>query len=204
MNIIDLTLILCMAFFLIKGFIRGIILEVFTGIGMVAAYVLALREADRVAAFYARFAELPGFIYTALGFLSIFFAVIIIFRVAAVILHKIIKKTPVATLDRGGGLVIGLLKGLLASSLIAHLVLMIPAESGDFERERDQSILVKPSKAVAPFLFNVVKHAIPRTKTFSDELEESVNRVMQQAQNKVNEKVQDTLENQLNDTIPSQ
>jgi len=197
MNLFDIVLILIVVFFVIKGLIRGIILEVFTLVGMVVAYVLALRQVEWAAAFIAKLMEMPPFAATALGFLSIFIGVIVAFRIIAVVLHKLVKKTPVNTLNRGGGVFIGMLKGVLMASLTAHLIMMIPVEKGDFAEEREASWLLKPSKSVAPFLFNIIKKAVPKTKTFSDELQEGVNNAVKQGQTKMIEKTQE----QINDTI---
>lgn len=200
MNLFDITLILVLAFFVIKGLIRGIILEVFTLAGMIVAYVVALRQVEWAAAFFARLTEMPAFVATSLGFSAIFIAVIIAFRIVAVILHKIVKKTPVNALNRSGGVFIGLLKGLLIASLVAHLIALVPLEEGEFAKERKSSWLLKPSQAVAPFLFNVLKKAVPKTKSFSDELQEGVNNAMKEAKTNIIEDVQEQIKDQFNGT----
>ncbi|MBN2104474.1 CvpA family protein [bacterium] len=201
MNLIDIILLLILIFFVVKGLIRGIILEVLTLAGMVVAYVLALRQVEWAAAFFAKLIEMPPFVATTLGFLSIFIVVIVAFRIIAVILHKIVKKTPVNTLNRGGGVFVGLLKGLLMASLVAHLIAMIPIENGEFEEERKTSRFLNPSKSVAPFLFNLIKKTIPKTKTFSDELQEGVNNAVKQAETGLIEETKKKLDNQLKDTL---
>jgi len=201
MNLFDITLLLILAFFVVKGLIRGIILELFSLVGMIVAYVLALRQVEWAAAVFAGLTEMPAFVATALGFTAIFITVIIVFRIIAVVLHKIVKSTPIDALNRSGGAVFGVLKGLLVASLVAHLIVLVPVEEGDFAEQRNTSWFLEPSKAVAPFLFNMLKHLVPQTKSFSDELQEGVNQAMKQTRTKVMEEVQDQIEEKINETL---
>lgn len=198
MNWFDIILLGILAFFIIKGLIRGIILETFTLIGFFAAYVIAIRELEWATAFFARLIDVPPFVATTLGFLIIFFIVVVIFRVTAVLLHKIFKRTPVAALDRGGGVFVGLLKGLLAMSLTACLMDIIPRETGSFMKTRDKSWFIRPAKTVAPFVFNLIKDAVPHTKPFADEFQEAMSKAINQAKQNLIDQATESIEEQLN------
>ncbi len=201
MNPVDITLVLILVFFLIKGFIRGIILEVFTLAGIIVAYITALRQTEWAAAMFARLTEMPPFVAASLGFLAIFTAVIISFRLIAVMLHKIVKKTPVNALNRGGGLFVGMLKGILAASLVAHLVAVIPAGHHRLAQEREHSRLIEPAKIVAPFLFNLVKNIIPETKPFADELQEGLSKAVDETGKRLIDQTKESVDRKLRDGI---
>lgn len=201
MNLFDIVLIVILSFFVVKGLVRGIILEVLTLAGMIAAYILALRQVEWAAALFAKMIEMPPFLAAALGFSSIFIAVIIAFRILAVMLHKMIKKTPVNALNRGGGVIFGGLKGLLIASLAAHLVALVPIEQGGFAEERKNSWLLEPAKSAAPFIFNLVKTAVPQTKPFSDELQEGVQNAVKQTKTRVIEDARKKIQEKMNNTM---
>lgn len=186
---------------MVKGFIRGIILELLTLAGMVAAYIIALRQVGWAAAMIAQLIDVPPVAATVLGFLSLFIGVIVIFRMTAVLLHKIVKRTPVNTLNRGGGVFIGCLKGVLIASLVAHLIAIIPVTDGPFAMKRNTSVLLSPLKKVAPLIFNFVKRAIPETREFSEELQEGLNEALKEAQFKAMQKTTDSLEEQIKKTL---
>lgn len=204
MNWFDIILLSILAFFIIKGLIRGIILETFTLIGFFAAYVIAIREMEWAAAFFARLIDMPAFVATTLGFLIIFIVVVVLFRVTAFLLHKIFKRTPVAALDRGGGVFVGLIKGLLAASMVAYLMDIIPPETGEIMKTREKSWLIKPAKTVAPFLFDLIKDALPHTKRFSDEYQEAMTKAMNEAKQNLVDKAQKSIEEQINGQMNEQ
>lgn len=197
MNWIDILLTAILIFFMVKGFIRGIILEVFTLAGMVAAYIIALRQVGWAAAMIAQLIDVPPVVATVLGFLSLFIGVIVVFRIAAILLHKIVKRTPVNALNRGGGVFIGCLKGVLIASLAAHLIAIIPITTGPFTMKRNTSVLLSPIKKVAPLIFNSVKRAVPETREFSEELQEGLNEALKKAQLKAMQKTTDSLDQQI-------
>ena len=201
MNWIDILLIIILIFFMVKGLIRGIILEVLTLAGMVVAYLIALRQVEWAAAIIAQFIDIPPVVATALGFLLLFIGVIVVFRFVAIILHKIIKRTPVNALNRGGGVFIGSLKGVLIASLVANLIAIIPITNKAFTMKRGHSILLCPIKTVAPLLFNSVKRAIPETREFSEEIQEGLDKALKEVQNKAMKKTSDSIEQQINKAL---
>jgi membrane protein required for colicin V production len=201
MNWIDILLTTILIFFMVKGLIRGIVLEVLTLAGMVVAYLVALRQVGWAAAIIAQFIDIPPVAATALGFLLLFIGVIVVFRIVAILLHKIIRHTPVNTLNRGGGVFIGSLKGVLVASLIANLIAILPITDDAFTLKRDHSILLGPIKTVAPLLFNSVKRAIPQTREFSEELQEGLNEALKEIQNKAMKETSDSLEQQINKAL---
>lgn len=171
MNIIDICIVVILAFFGIKGLIRGIILEVFTLVGLLIGYIVALREMSSVTGFVIRYIHIHELFLNVLSFIVIFLAIIFIFRWLAGLLRKFAKWTLITWVDRLGGIAFGVFKGSLVASLVILLVSLLPLPES-VEEVQNQSVLFKPVRAVAPAVFNLFEKMFPETKDFYDEVRE--------------------------------
>ena len=171
MNSIDVTILIILGFFCIKGFFRGFIMEIFTLVGLVLAYVIAIRQMNSLASLINNIVRLPALVATTLSFFLIFILVVLFCRWIAGALRKITRWTLLGWIDRGGGILFGLFKGALVVSLLALLVSLIPTSQG-METEEENSLLFRPARSVAPAVFNFIKHTFPQTKNFYDEVKE--------------------------------
>lgn len=172
MNSIDVTILIILLFFAAKGFFRGFIMEAFTLIGMVLAYIIALREMSSLAGAMSKAVRAPEWVVTALSFFIIFLVVVIFFRLMAGALRKLTRWTFIGGVDRIGGIAFGIFKGALVASLLALLISLIPVPD-DVKATEDESYLFKPVRSVAPAVFNVIKKAVPKSKDFYDEVKET-------------------------------
>jgi len=171
MNSIDVTILIILGFFCIKGFFRGFIMEIFTLVGLVLAYVIAIRQMNFLASLINNIVRLPALVATTLSFFLIFILVVLVCRWIAGALRKITRWTLLGWIDRGGGILFGLFKGALVVSLLALLVSLIPTSQG-METEEENSLLFRPARSVAPAVFNFIKYTFPQTKNFYDEVKE--------------------------------
>ena len=175
MNAIDIIILIILAFFCVKGFFRGFIMEAFTLVGLVLAYIIALREMSALAVVFGKAVDVPPWAATALSFFLIFVVVVVFCRLIAGALRKLLQWTLLGWLDRGGGVVSGLFKGALVASLLALLVTLIPASEG-MEKAQKDSFFFQPVRSVAPAVFNFVKRTIPQTKSFYEEVRETIDK----------------------------
>ena len=171
MNIIDMCILVILGFFGIKGLIRGVILEVFTLVGLLIGYIVALREMSAVTGFILKFIHLHELFLNALSFMLIFLLVVFIFRWLAGLLRKFAKWTLITWVDRAGGLAFGVFKGSLVASLVILLLSLLPQPEA-VTREQERSTLFKPVRAVAPAVFNLFEKTFPETKDFYEEVRE--------------------------------
>lgn len=179
MNTIDMIILVVVGIFCVKGFSRGIILEVFTLIGLLIAYIIALREMDVIAGFINQLVSLPLIVVNSLGFVLLFVSILFLFRWVAGMLRRIAQWSFMGWLDRGGGMILGIFKGTLITSLFALFVSLIPLSEG-IERMEEQSLLFQPVRSVAPAVFNFFKSTFPQTKNFYDEVREGFSRASNQ------------------------
>ena len=202
MNAIDIAILVVIGLFATKGLIRGLVIEVFTLAGLLVGYIAALREMGTLSGFLGKHVQLPELVLNIVAFLIIFLAIVLIFRWVAGALRRIMKWTFIGWLDRGGGAMFGILKGLLIASLLLLVFSAIPF-SDEMEDRQEASLLYDPVRSVAPAVFNLVKHAFPQTQDFYEEIRqgfsETSEEIMDRMQQKGLEKLQKEVEERVRD-----
>ncbi len=184
MNTFDLIILLILGIFCVKGLFKGMVLEIFTFIGLLIGYLVALRLKSDLSGLIQKFIHLPDMLVNTVAFLVIFMLIIILFRYIAGRIRQIVKWTFLGWVDRGGGLLIGLLKGSLIASLLVLLISIIPL-SERVEKEQENSLLFSPISTVAPAVFNVIKTAFPKTEDFYREVKQGLTAESQKAVDKI-------------------
>lgn len=173
MNTIDTCILIVLGIFGVKGFIRGIVIEIFTLIGMVIAYIIAIREMSFFSNLLVSKLHLPDILASSIAFLVLFIGIVFIIRWLASALKLFARWTFIGWLDSLGGVLFGLFKGALIASLVLLLFSLLPL-SAEIQKQQKASLLFKPVRSVAPFVFNTIKRVIPHSKDFYEELKESV------------------------------
>ena len=196
MNTLDIGILIILAFFLIKGLLRGIILEVFTLLGWIVGFVIALREKSVLASWMIKSLRFPELLANILGFLVILFVIVFLLRWAGRALKYTTRWTFIGWLDRGGGILFGVAKGLLAASLLLSLFSVIPVPDS-LEKKKKESYLYEPVGAVAPAVFNFLQKALPKTKDFYEEIRDGFTTEKQKAIDKIKNNAIETLEKEV-------
>ena len=171
MNTIDIVILIILILFGLRGVFRGIILEIFTLLGLIVAYIVAVREMSTVSGWIDKYLNLPDLVITSLAFLLIFLIIGFLFRWVARLLQTMAKWTIIRWIDKGGGILFGLFKGAIVSSLLIMLMSVLPFVP-EIEKECESSLLWRPVKSVAPAVFNFIIHTFPEAKTFYEEVQE--------------------------------
>jgi len=102
---------------------RGFFVELFSLVGVIFGYLLAVWEYWRVAPYYLPYVKTP-WAADAAGFLTIFFAVVVVSGVIAHIVRWAVKSVGLSFVDRILGASFGLLRGVL---MVTVLVLGLAA-----------------------------------------------------------------------------
>jgi len=97
--------------------IQGFFSEALTLAGLVVGYIVAAWQYRSLAQWLEQYLKNPWFA-EILAFLAIFFAIVILFGIAARIAHWVMKKAGLSGLDRFLGGLLGLLKGGLMVAVI--------------------------------------------------------------------------------------
>src|SRR5690349_21505040 len=111
--------IICLVLFLnvMTAAMQGFFSEALTMAGLVVGYIAAAWQYRTVAEWLERFLK-NDWLAEILGFLIIFFAVVILFGIAARVARWVMKESGLSGLDRFLGGVLGLLKGRLMVAVI--------------------------------------------------------------------------------------
>ena len=196
MNPFDAIILLVLGLFAVRGLIKGLILEVLTLIGLIVAYFIATKEMSTVAAGISKIIQLPPVALTAISYTLIFVIIFILFRLIAGAISKLIKKSPVGWLDRGGGFLLGLAKGAIIASLAAMLVSLFPL-TGVWKTKQENSLLYQPVLVVAPALYDAALKAFPQAKKFTEEMREVVDSQTEKAKEFIIKKQMDSIRDNL-------
>ena len=108
------------------GLWRGFVFELMALLGWVVAYVVARGYAPEVAP------QLPvgsagSALNTAAAFALVFFAALFAWGLLARLLRMLLRATPLGGVDRLGGAVFGLLRGMIVLLVLCTVVAMTPA-----------------------------------------------------------------------------
>ncbi|HEX4783987.1 MAG TPA: CvpA family protein [Candidatus Sulfotelmatobacter sp.] len=101
----------------ITAAMQGFFSEALSMAGLIAGYIVAAWQYRRLAEWFERFFK-NEWLAEILGFLIIFFAILLLFGLAARIARWVMKETGLSGFDRFLGAILGLLKGGLMVAVI--------------------------------------------------------------------------------------
>jgi membrane protein required for colicin V production len=121
MNAFDIFVAVILGYSLIAGLFRGLVKEVSSIIGVLGGFFAAYSYYDVLAHYLVRVASNPAY-RNILAFLLIFCGVLVLVNALAMVLKYLMKIVFLGWLDRLGGVIFGLAKGVL---IVAVLFLML-------------------------------------------------------------------------------
>ena len=117
MSIADWLILGFLVFSVTAAALEGFFHEAFKLAGLVVGYLLAAWQYHRLADWFAPYLKSP-WLGEIVGFLIIFFVVLIIAGIAGRIARSVMKKAGLSAIDRFLGAVLGLLKGALVVAVV--------------------------------------------------------------------------------------
>jgi membrane protein required for colicin V production len=121
-NWIDLILICMLALFGLRGFFRGLFREVFSLLGLIAGFMMAVAFLPSAAAYAAAFWKVPPLFLKGSVFVVIFFLVYFVFNLMGWLLHRSESLLFLKTVNRAGGIAVGFGKGAAIIALIVFFL----------------------------------------------------------------------------------
>jgi len=153
MNLFDALVILLAVLFGIGGFREGFI----RGGVKLAGFLFSLAVLTIFAAEIARFAigleSIPFWVAVPGVFMAALLAMNILFAVIAGVLYRVVQTTPLGAVDNGLGMVLGTLKSLFVSGILALILSFFPGD-GFLQRQYETS-------RAAPKLVGLISKTIP-------------------------------------------
>jgi len=123
---LDVIIWLLMIGFAIKGFMKGLIRELCTLLGLVAGGWGAFRYYPSVAAFFDPLIHLPRGVALSLAFIFVFFVIGLLFYLLGHLLTVVMKIMLLGGINRVGGVLFGLLEGGFIICMILYLATTTP------------------------------------------------------------------------------
>jgi membrane protein required for colicin V production len=163
-NWVDLIVLAVLALFGLRGFFRGLFREALSLAGLVVGFMLAVAYDQDVALYAAGYWTVSPIVLKGSAFVAIFFLIYFVFSLAGWLLHRSEKLLFLKTLNRSGGIAIGVGKGAAVTAL-AILLLTSAAWLPQSARDNlDGAYLSAPLSQLAEHLVRMGKE-----KFFSNE-----------------------------------
>lgn len=118
MNWVDVTLLVALALFGLRGYFRGLFRELLSIAGLVVGFIVTVRYYEAVAAHGASYWKVSPLILNGAAFVAIFFVVYFLFSAVGWLLHHSEKLLFLQTLNRIGGIAVGVGKGAVLAALM--------------------------------------------------------------------------------------
>lgn len=150
MHYLDIIILIIVIASMIEGGFQGFIYELFSLVGLIAGFILAIRFFEPVAG-YLTFIPIPLWALKVLTFLLILIITNIIFRLIGKSLRLILRKVFMGWLDRFAGVAFGFARGIIIVLLITLIALLTPVSSVIYKEAPGTKLVSSALKVVQPF-----------------------------------------------------
>jgi membrane protein required for colicin V production len=121
-NWVDLILLCVFALFGLRGFFRGFFREIFSLVALVAGFMVAVAYDQEIAVFVSHYWRMSPLLLKGISFVALFFIVYFLLNLAGWLLHRSEKLLFLKTLNRTGGIALGLGKGAALAAMAIFLL----------------------------------------------------------------------------------
>ena len=157
MNWVDLILVVILALFGLRGYFRGLFREFFSLAGLLAGFILAVTFAGAVASYAGAMWNLSPLLLKGAAFVVIFFLVYFLLNIAGWLLHRSEKMLFLKTVNRTGGIAIGVGKGAAFAALAVFILSQTSWLPHSTRDNFDGSYLVTPLFRLAENIIRIGK-----------------------------------------------
>lgn len=156
-NWIDVTLLSVVGLFGLRGYFRGLFRELSSLVGLLAGFMIAVRYVDAVAALGRYYWNSSPLLLKGVAFVAIFFVVYFLFNLAGWLLHYSAKPLLLQTLNRLGGMAVGIGKGGVVTALIVYLAGAASWLPPSMRNKFNEAYLVSPLSRLGDGLIRIGK-----------------------------------------------
>jgi membrane protein required for colicin V production len=163
-NIIDVILLVLLFLFGLRGYFKGFFRETFSLTGLIVGFMAAVRYNHAVATLGEEYWKISPIILKGASFVAIFFVFYFLLSMLGWLFHHSAKFLFLQTLNRAGGIAIGIIKGAAVMGLIVFFMnsasWIPPSASEKFKA----SILIPPLSEFAELIIRVGRERIFTTE----------------------------------------
>jgi uncharacterized membrane protein required for colicin V production len=174
MNWFDITLVTILLITMVIGSKKGLIRELMGFFALVLGVVVTVNNIDLIALEVAKHIDASPMIIAIVSFAVLLAVLYGLFRLAGFVFYKVGEIHKLGKRDKVGGAVMGAVRGWVLIGLSLFVVTMLPMPQA-YYRAVDDSILTEPMMKTLPLLFDGTAPLHPRSGSFVDKIEESIN-----------------------------
>lgn len=158
MNTIDLIILIPVAYFVFKGFTKGLMITLAMLAGLLLGFWAAINLSEFTAGLLTNELNLESENINLIAYLLTFVIVLVLVYLLGQMLTSLLKATGLGFANRLGGALIGAAKGLLIVSALIILVNKVdPRSKLVTAGQKDSSYLFRPAEAIAPAVFPAIR-----------------------------------------------
>lgn len=170
MNLLDLFILIPIAYFAWKGFTSGLVKEVFSIAGIILAVFITFEYMHLLTPIFKMVFENPDHAAVASG-ITLFVATIAIVQGVAHLIQKFLELIKINFLNRIAGLIFGSLKSAI---VISAFLLLLAGLNLPGEDTRNNSVSYPIVITLAPAVFNMVAAVYPGAESFIETIEKAI------------------------------
>jgi membrane protein required for colicin V production len=159
-NIVDVILLVLFFLFGLRGYFKGFFRETCSLAGLTVGFITAVRYNDTVAALGQEYWSVSPLILKGASFIAIFFVIYFLLNLVGWALHHSEKFLFLQTLNRAGGIAIGIVKGAAVMALVVFVMSSASWIPGSAKEKFKASVLVPPLSQFAEGIIRIGKEKI--------------------------------------------
>ena len=159
-NWIDGTLLVVLALFGLRGYFRGLFREISSLVGLLVGFTVAVRYDENAAALGRIYWDSSPLLLKGVAFVAIFFVVYFLFNLAGWLLHRAAKPLFLQTLNRLGGVAVGIGKGAGVTALAVFFAGSASWLPAPMRVKFDEAYLVSPLSHLGYGLIHIGKEKL--------------------------------------------
>lgn len=174
MNYIDIVILVVLGIFGIGGLRKGIITEAATLLGLGVGLYGAFHFSDFTAEKLVQWVEINPKYLNVIAFVVTFLVLAIVVNLLGRLVAKMVKAINLGFIDKLGGFIIGIAKGVLICSLLVMLLNALEIKNIIKDKDKEGSMLYPYIEQTVPYVyqgFDLVKEAV-KEATDDDDAEE--------------------------------
>lgn len=178
MNYIDIVILVVLGIFGIGGLRKGIITEAATLLGLGVGLYGAFHFSDFTAEKLVQWVEINPKYLNVIAFVVTFLVLAIVVNLLGRLVAKMVKAINLGFIDKLGGFIIGMAKGILICSLLVMLLNALEMKNIIKDKDKEGSMLYPYIEQTVPYVyqgFDLVKEAVKEATDDGDAEEVDAN-----------------------------
>lgn len=171
MNIIDILLLIVLAWGAFRGFIQGFVLQIVTFVAIFIGIWLSIKLSGVMSEFLTAKLDIHGKYLPVSSFAIIFILVVIGAHLLGMALTRFFEAAKMGWLNRVGGIAFGILKMAFIASVVIAILMKINNKVPVLPKAQvEESVIYEPVKNLAPAVFPYLHFNDIKTKLNLDKL----------------------------------